>query len=198
MKDKKGFFLAETIVVIAIISSIMLYVFPNVSSIYQNYKYQAYYYDQIEDLYVLKAIGDYINDDEVIRDSIMEHARYCSGNGQSVHPVYIFYDVDNVDNINKVDITDEMKKIGYIGYLDKLYIANYLADLSDSNVNFNRYLNRIVKNNADYESYRLIGVFKEDNETRYASIKLKNLDGDLSVNQLNLMSDIINGKFICE
>ena len=45
---------------------------------------------------------------------------------------------------------------------------------SDNNYNFNRYLKRLKKTNFDNSAYRLIGVFDNKNEKRYASIKIEN------------------------
>ena len=57
-KNNKGFFLAETIVVIALVTTVMAFVYPNVSKINENYNNRTKYYDQTEDLYALKAIYD--------------------------------------------------------------------------------------------------------------------------------------------
>ena len=56
--NNKGFFLAETIVIIALVTTIMAFVYPNVSKLYENYKNRVKYYDQPEDLYALRAIYD--------------------------------------------------------------------------------------------------------------------------------------------
>ncbi len=72
---------------------------------------------------------------------------------------------------SKYDITsDEFK----INGLKNLYVASYMANLSDSNYNFNKYLKRLRKSTNDPSAYRLIGIFEENNETRYASIKIDN------------------------
>ena len=36
--NNKGFFLAETIVIIALVTTIMAFVYPNVSKLFENYK----------------------------------------------------------------------------------------------------------------------------------------------------------------
>ena len=174
-KNNKGFFLAETIVVIALVTTVMAFVYPNVSKLNENYKNRTKYYDQTEDLYALKAIYD-----------AMEH----TDSGKT------YTENSEVYNLNKFDeyITDtltpdsrgtktfgltEIKDIDKFGAtringLDKLYIASYMANLSDSNYNFNKYLKRLRKSTNDPSAYRLIGIFKENNETRYASIKIDN------------------------
>lgn len=60
--NNKGYFLAETIVVIALVTSVMAYVFPNVTKVYDNYNNRSKYYDQTEDVYLLKAIAEYYED----------------------------------------------------------------------------------------------------------------------------------------
>ncbi len=57
--NNKGYFLAETIVVIALVTSVMAYVFPNVTKVYDNYNKRSKYYDQTEDIYLLKSIAEY-------------------------------------------------------------------------------------------------------------------------------------------
>ena len=57
-KNNKGFFLAETIVVIALVTTVMAFVYPNVSKLNENYKNRTKYYDQTEDLYALEAVYD--------------------------------------------------------------------------------------------------------------------------------------------
>ena len=55
-KNNKGFFLAETIVVIALVTTVMAFVYPNVTKLYDNYVNRTKYYDQTEDLYTLKIL----------------------------------------------------------------------------------------------------------------------------------------------
>ena len=52
-KSNRGFFLAETIVMIALVTTVMAFVYPNLSKLYGNYMDKVKYYDQPEDLYVL-------------------------------------------------------------------------------------------------------------------------------------------------
>ena len=67
MKNKNmGFFLAETIVMIALVTSVMAFVFPNISKLYINFENKVKYYDQPEDIYYLMAYyqanSSYINE----------------------------------------------------------------------------------------------------------------------------------------
>lgn len=156
-KNNKGFFLAETIVVIALVTTVMAFVYPNVTKLYENCKNRANYYDQTEDLYVLKAVYEA---NKVIIDNKTEGiSTGCSE--KELGGKYIS---------NLIEITDTNKPT----ILGNLYISSYMSDLSSDNYNFNKYLKRLKKTNYDSASYRLIGIFNNGAETRYASIKIDN------------------------
>lgn len=179
-KNNKGFFLAETIVVIALVATVMAFVYPNVSKLYSNYKNRIKCYDRTEDLYVLKAIYDMMeNSDSEKEYTYIENSEAYKLNKFDVH-ITVCNDVDNkctpdsrgtIKITNKSEITsDEFK----INGLEKLYIASYMTNLSDDNYNFNKYLKRLKKTTNDPSAYRLIGEFKDGEERRYASIKIDN------------------------
>ena len=180
-KNNKGFFLAETIVVIALVTTVMAFVYPNVSKLNENYNNRTKYYDQTEDLYALKAIYDAM-ENSYSEYTYTENSEAYNLNKFDVH----ITDCNDEDNkcthdsrgtilLNLIEITD-VGSFGATGIngLDKLYIASYMANLSDSNYNFNKYLKRLRKSTNDPSAYRLIGIFKKNNETRYASIKIDN------------------------
>lgn len=182
-KNNKGFFLAETIVVIALVTTVMAFVYPNVSKLNENYNNRTKYYDQTEDLYALKAIYDAMeHTDSGKTYTYTENSEAYNLNKFDVHITYC-NDVDNKctpdsRGTRPLDLT-KITDVGSFGAagingLDKLYIASYMANLSDSNYNFNKYLKRLRKSTNDPSAYRLIGIFKENNETRYASIKIDN------------------------
>lgn len=182
-KNNKGFFLAETIVVIALVTTVMAFVYPNVSKLNENYNNRTKYYDQTEDLYALKAIYDAMeHTDSGKTYTYTENSEVYNLNKFDVH----ITDCNDVDNkctpdsrgtkmfgLTKITDIGSFGATGING-LDKLYIASYMANLSDSNYNFNKYLKRLRKSTNDPSAYRLIGIFKENNETRYASIKIDN------------------------
>lgn len=157
-KNNKGFFLAETIVVIALVTTVMAFVFPNVTKLYENYKNRTNYYDQTEDLYVLRAYSKLYSDDI---QSLTTGT--CAGYpGTEVG-------VKNLSDLERITTRDNF------GDLNELYISGYMSELSKpSNYNFNRYLKRLKKTTYDSASYRLIGVFEDGSTTRYASIKIEN------------------------
>lgn len=182
-KNNKGFFLAETIVVIALVTTVMAFVYPNVSKLNENYNNRTKYYDQTEDLYALKAIYDAM-ENSYSEYTYTENSEAYNLNKFDVH----ITDCNDEDNkcthdsrgtilLNLTKITD-VGSFGATGIngLNKLYIASYMESLSDPNhnYNFNKYLKRLRKSTNDPSAYRLIGIFKKNNETRYASIKIDN------------------------
>ena len=151
MKNKNmGFFLAETIVMIALVTSVMAFVFPNISKLYINFENKVKYYDQPEDIYYLMA--------------------------------YYKANAGFIDEKTKGETKHEIgeKKFGYLDeivkYTDKtIYIADYMGNYnSGDDFNFNRYLKRLKKTTSDYSSYRIIGIFNDNGQERFASIKIEN------------------------
>jgi len=156
-KNNKGFFLAETIVVIALVTTVMAFVYPNVTKLYDNYKNRTKYYDQMEDLYALRAVYDYLineGDGTVIKNITTDGSKIgCK----------------TIEKLSDGEIGNSI--LSSMG-IDKLYIVSYMATPSSTtNYNFNKYLKRLKKTTYDKDSYRLIGVF---NNERYASIRIDN------------------------
>lgn len=157
-KNNKGFFLAETIVVIALVTTVMAFVYPNISKLNENYNNRTKYYDQTEDLFALKAYY------EMNKDGINELTRGTSLGCSS-------------DELGGKQFTQkEQTKINAPSgmNIEKIYITGYMTNNSDANYNFNKYLKRLKKTTNDVSAYRLIGVFKNNDETHYASIKIDN------------------------
>lgn len=154
MKNKNmGFFLAETIVMIALVTSVMAFVFPNISKLYINFENKVKYYDQPEDIYYLMAYyqanSSYIN--EKTRGGIKNEigAKKIVG----------------LDEEGEVEVFENKT----------IYIANYMGNYnSENDFNFNRYLKRLKKTTSDYSSYRIIGIFNDNGQERFASIKIEN------------------------
>lgn len=145
-KNNKGFFLAETIVVVALITIVMAFVYPNVAKLYDNYSKRANYYDQIQDLFALKTI------EETYYDAFCKNAK-------------------NVINAeSKISVKPDALSING---LQELYLTKYIANVTDDDYDFNKYLTRLRKTTYDNKAYRLVGVFQKDGEkARYASIKI--------------------------
>ena len=156
-KNNKGFFLAETIVVIALVTTVMAFVYPNITKLYENYKNRANYYDQTEDLYALKAVYE---GNKYAIDTLTQ-GTYTGCSEEELGGKYI-------SNLIGITVTNKP------GILKELYISSYMSNLSSDNYNFNKYLKRLKKTNYDSAAYSLIGVFEEVTEIRYASIKVDN------------------------
>lgn len=170
-KNNKGFFLAETIVVLALVTTVVVFVSANVPNLYKNYKLQIESYDRTEDIYLLKAIYE--------------------ANKMAI-------DTETKDKCNETDTLpyEGQKKYRDTGTLSSaatkltslnlpsdysnssFYLTGYLTSLSDDDYNFNKYLKRIKKTSNFKTDYRLIGVLKKSGstETTYASIRIENPD----------------------
>lgn len=183
-KNNKGFFLAETIVMIALVTTVMAFVYPNVAKLYENFKNKTEYYDQTEDIYKLRYVYDYLQAKNKLNALTEENSEYgCKQ-----------FKADNTDEQWSEINDDNLKEL----FPDsKFYITSYMTNLSSEDYEFNKYLKRIKKSTYDSSSYRLIGVFtktikdtktiknKDDDEitiTRYASIKISNPNPDRNCN----------------
>lgn len=183
-KNSKGFFLAETIVMVALVTTVMAFVYPNVSKIYDNYKNQALYYDQTEDIYLLKAYHlsaiDYMSDKSFGRydDFKVYYNKYfCEGGSQKSN-----ISLDNMLPLypeNPKNDTPEAYNQGYIGEDEiYIYISKYMSTPKDNNYNFNKYLKRLKKTTYDNDAFRIIlKKFDAQKEVwSYASIKVDDLN----------------------
>ena len=168
-KNNKGFFLAETIVILALITTIIAFVYPNVAKLYENYDNKTNYYDQPEDIYRLRWAYDYLKNTE----SNEENKTWLVSLTESGCKKY--------DNMQKISVLDDVS--GFVSQnvnSVEIYIAGYMDTPTDSDYQFNKYLHRMKKSKYDSSSYRLIGKFLLDNgKTRYASIKIKNPSGNV-------------------
>lgn len=179
-KNSKGFFLAETIVMIVLVTTVMAFVYPNVSKIYDNYKNNVLYYDQTEDLFVLKAVYESkksIIDDKTKNGDINTNLELNNGcaatldtnpNGLGIYGS-TSHDVDTANGLEKLYI------VGYMTYPTATNDFGYI----DDTYNFQRYLSRMKKTTYSPDDFRLIGKFCEGFENgkctgniRYASIRI--------------------------
>lgn len=147
-KNNKGFFLAETIIIVALVTTVMAFVYPNVSKLYDNYKNTSLYYDQTEDLYTLKAYSEVYATDIIgkcndlinLPEGSSFSYNICEGNcGMGIKTLFIYK------------------------YMDS-------PSPSDANYNFNKYLKRLKKTSNDQKACRLVGVFDGG---KFASIKIE-------------------------
>lgn len=171
-KNNKGFFLAETIVVLALVTTTMAFVYPNVSKLYDNYNSRINYYDQTQDILLLKEIYN------AYKEKIDGKTYGCCGNSSittesacnSSGTGSWLVGTKKIDSIEEIsDIVSDFDTFG----LNKIYIVGYMSNPNDDdNYNFNRYLKRLRKVTNDTHSYRLIGMFGSGASQRYASIKI--------------------------
>ena len=128
MKNKNmGFFLAETIVMIALVTSVMAFVFPNISKLYINFENKVKYYDQPEDIYYLMA---YYKENAGGEDGIDEKTR-----GETKHEI----GEKKFKNLEEI-VKDTNKTI---------YIADYMGNYnSENDFNFNRYKKNMARHHG--------------------------------------------------
>lgn len=178
-KNNKGFFLAETIVVLALVTTVVVFVSANVPNLYKNYKLQIESYDRTEDIYLLKAIYeankraiDGITDVKCNDDT--DDVSYA---GQKIYGSGTTGDIKNDSYATELVLPITLSlPSGYSN--SSFYLTGYLTSLSDDDYNFNKYLKRIKKTSNFKTDYRLIGVLKKigSTETTYASIRIENPD----------------------
>ena len=198
-KNNKGFFLAETIVVLALVTTVIAFVYPNVSKLYENYNTRIKYYDQTEDLLLLQEVYESYKDDIKSANEAKKQKsgepKYCGhnykGDGYQADGQYgietFLTSREEVARANSL----YMRHIDDIGDLKAVYITNYMGNPRYTKLyGLNRYLKRLRKSSNDTTSYRLIGLFRkcsEDSgtcdddpsatnviEERYASIRIDN------------------------
>ena len=157
--NNKGFFLAEAIVMITLVTVVMAYVYPNVSNLYGNFKNRTKYWDQPEDIYALKNV---------------KNLSVCISTIKNVTSDLSY----NLSYNLSVDLTN----CHGTAYFDKTYVTKYLSNPkfdgnnpSEKNMekSFNEYLKKMKRTTNDNEAYRLIGVREDrDGVYRYVSIKV--------------------------
>ncbi len=159
-KDNRGFFLSETIVVISLVTIVIAFMYPNTAKLYDNYKNQAYMYDQTKDIYLLKAIYEKEKENLKKDKNSLIYCKKC----------------DNTATKIEKGVNTQYENLNLsIPEIERLYVVGYMDDnLSSDNYNFNKYLKRMKKSVYSPLSYRLIGVFKSVDEKnyRFASIKM--------------------------
>lgn len=166
-KNNKGFFLAEAIVMIALVTTVMAFVYPNVSKLYENYVNKTKYYDQIEDIYALKAAYEILLDNGYI--STITTGGTCASPGG--------LDLRVSGKLEESNNAIPQEKYNYATFGSDsltLYLINYTSTPTAEDYDFRKYLRRMKISTYDSSSYRLIGKFTKDDNVSYASIKIEN------------------------
>ena len=173
-KNNKGFFLAETIVVLALVTTVVVIVSANVPNLYKNYKLQIESYDRTEDIYLLKAI-EKANAEEIKKATEND----CFGTN-GVEGAKLYNDGPLPTSVKSGSGVGYYFKTGDLnlptGYSSsKFYLTSYLVTPSVSgDYNFNKYLKRVRKTSNFQTDYRLIGKLVNGGKTTYASIRIDN------------------------
>lgn len=172
-KNNKGFFLAETIVVLSLVTTIVVFVSANVPNLYKNYKLQIESYDRTEDIYLLKAIYEANESTIKAATSAGCDSGSTSAEGQKKYA--------ESGSIPSDDTTTYATKLSLnnipsdYSSSSSFYLTGYLSNISDSNdYDFNKYLKRMRKTSNFKSDYRLIGKLVNNNKTTYASIRIDN------------------------
>ena len=158
---------------IALVTTVMAFVYPNITKLYENYVNKTRYYDQTQDIYTLRAVYEYLTNTSNVINNITENG---SETITSLSEGGIISDGRINNNVNIGNLEDILNED--ILNLEELYILSYTEAPTADNYDFTRYLKRMKIKTYDPFSYRLVGVFKQKDEdgniieTRYASIKI--------------------------
>lgn len=177
-KNNKGFFLAETIVVIALVTTVMAFLYPNVVKLYDNYKNRTFYYDQTEDLYTLKVLADWMAETPFIYDNDSDLNQqytlleYITMNNKQAGCLS-FKDTLKVlyDNKNSTTFDDLNDNSGLTSTLYSLqYCPTKENIINDSNTNGTCSYKKVFEDNNQYDNnFSVFGNIKEIYITNYMS-----------------------------
>ena len=152
-KNSKAFALVETLIVSTIIASILIYMFVQFNKLDENYN-ESFRYNDVDDLYKLDSIKDYINSLPNAKKS--DISAFINSNTL----INIFKIDDNYSNIEYIDNQQNL--------LDNLDVKSLIITSSDVHKinidglspNIKKMLKKI-KNKSD--NYRIIVEFNNDN-----------------------------------
>lgn len=150
----KGFVLAETLIVTTFVAGILIFLFIQFTNLSKNYS-ESYKYNNVEDLYALRNIRNYIESDTTALSTIEEEIlkkQYiditdCSIFTEKNYCLKLF----ELENIKKILISKND--------LDKDLFINY-------HEGFKKFINKI--NSEGTHKYRLLVEF---NNSKYATIR---------------------------
>lgn len=153
MKNNKGFVLLETLITSTVVATVLIYLFVQTNNLKASYD-SSFRYNDVDDLYRLSSIKDYIN------SLTVEERQVLKDNIESKSLILISANGDTYDNIELLD--------NQINRLKNLDIKNlvittsdiYNIDTNDLDGNLKKFIKRI-DNNSD--NYRLIAEFNNDN-----------------------------------
>lgn len=157
--NKKAFVLTETLIVSAVVLTTLVVIYAQFSKINTSYS-DSYLYNNINDLYTLKQVGDFIEDENsaTLYNAITTYIDIT--NCSSTYFIAATYctDIINTSNIKTLLITTS----DTTSLISALYTTNpYTLQMQ----NFSK---AIPNNNANY-SYRLVAEF---NNGTFASVPI--------------------------
>lgn len=156
-KRINGFFLAETIVMVALVTTVVVFLYPNVSKLYENYNNRVNSYDRVQDIYLLKFFKENLNIDNDFHEQKKKVVKDAA---------------EALTDTNKMESIRDVLPAEFETVVADYYIAKYMDTPTSSDYEFNKYLSRLKKTTYSPNAYRLIGVFKRGKKTTYASIKI--------------------------
>ena len=153
-KSIKGFVLAETLIVSMFVAGVLIFLFIQFSNLSKNY-IDSYKYNSIEDLYSLKNIRDYIEDDIeawiLIKDELKNNDFFEMTNCEIFsNKEYCLYLLE-VKGIKQIYITEN-------NFDENIFLF--------ANAKFKKFSDKIKSEGL--ESYRIIAEF---NNSKYATIR---------------------------
>ena len=152
IKNKNGFFLSETLIVIAVVAVVLVSVFGLFASVYSNFK-ETEKYNTTNAINAIASINNYVSSKESIDTSVL-----LTG-----EPVL---DITNDAKLND-EIFSEMKKEFEV---KKLYLINMSELLSNNNINnYSVDLRKYLKTLSNVRGIIMLLV-NENNEYSYVQI----------------------------
>ena len=142
--NNKGFVLLETLIATIFISSVLIFLFVQFNSLNRNYE-ESNNYNQVEDIYNLGNIANYIKDDWQLYNEIKNVESYV-----------------NLSNCEYFTYENYCKKLFEKDQIELLIITpnNFnKADIIDFDDDILDFINKI--NPTGKEKYRLIAKFKD-------------------------------------
>ena len=143
-RNNKGFVLLETLIVTVFVSSVLIFLFVQFNSLNNNYE-ESNKYNQVEDIYALSNIANYIKDDWTLYNTIKETGTYL--------------DLTNCEEFTYTDFCEkflEKENIEILLAMPNKFDKNVIVDYDDDILDF---INKI--NPTGEEKLRLIAKFKD-------------------------------------
>ena len=150
----KGFMLAETLIVTAFVSAVLIFLFIQFTNLSKAYD-ESYIYNTVENLYALEDVRDYILSDTKVLE-------YIDSNIDDLE----YYDICDCTLVTNTSYCTNLLNLENI---DKIFIAKNLIakeNIKDYEESFLTFIKKI--NEEGEQPYRLVASFKNNS---YATIR---------------------------